>query len=158
MRFFKALVSNEEEGYQILKRLDADYVALTFGGYNAHETDEIGKFFWLMRISASVHTGAHIKDDDYMSDYGQFRCDEYGKSKYHESLIYRLSYQNFGKVYNRRMNMYGFDEARKMEVYHKNISLQYFEEAYTTTNWYLRIFKLKKESNRNYFFSSMAHN
>lgn len=39
MRFFKALVSNEEEGYQILKRLDADYVALTFGGYNAHETD-----------------------------------------------------------------------------------------------------------------------
>lgn len=40
------------------------------------------------------------------------------------------------------MNIYGFDEARKMEVYHKNISLQYFEEAYTTTNWYLRIFKV----------------
>lgn len=42
----------------------------------------------------------------------------------------------------------GFDRTRNMEIGNKNIRLEHLEEAYTTEHWLVRIYKVKKPSNR----------
>ena len=42
----------------------------------------------------------------------------------------------------------GFDRTRNMEIGNKNIKLEHLEEAYTTEHWLVRIYKVKKPSNR----------
>lgn len=53
-----------------------------------------------------------------------------------DSLMYKLSYSGLGRVTN------GFDFARNTEIGQKEIVLKYFEEAYTTENWLVRIYKV----------------
>ena len=36
----------------------------------------------------------------------------------------------------------GFDRTRNVEIGNKNIKLQHLEEAYTTANWLVRIYRL----------------
>jgi len=38
--------------------------------------------------------------------------------------------------------------VRGTEIGHKNIELKYLEEAYTTVNWLVRIYKVKPPTNR----------
>ena len=45
-------------------------------------------------------------------------------------------------------NPAGFDRTRNMEIGNKNIRLEHLEEAYTTEHWLVRIYKVKKPSNR----------
>ena len=42
----------------------------------------------------------------------------------------------------------GYDRTRSSEIGNKNIKLEHLEEAYTTEHWLVRIYKVKKESNR----------
>jgi dolichyl-diphosphooligosaccharide--protein glycosyltransferase len=41
-----------------------------------------------------------------------------------------------------------FDRTRNVEIGNKNFGLQHVEEAYTTEHWIVRIYKVKKLSNR----------
>ena len=41
-----------------------------------------------------------------------------------------------------------FDRTRHVEIGNKNFDLQHVEEAYTTEHWIVRIYKVKKLSNR----------
>jgi dolichyl-diphosphooligosaccharide--protein glycosyltransferase len=43
----------------------------------------------------------------------------------------------------------GFDRVRNAEIGNKKVELKYFEEAYTTQHWLVRVYKLKKPSNLN---------
>lgn len=42
----------------------------------------------------------------------------------------------------------GFDRTRNVEIGNKNIKLTHLEEAYTSENWLVRIYKVKKPANR----------
>ncbi|CAF3895010.1 unnamed protein product, partial [Adineta steineri] len=42
----------------------------------------------------------------------------------------------------------GFDRTRSVEIGHKNFDLEHVEEAYTSANWIVRIYRVKKLSNR----------
>lgn len=54
------------------------------------------------------------------------------------SLLYKLSYQHFGKATK------GFDFARKTKVNTTDIQLKHFQEVYTSENWVVRIYKVRK--------------
>jgi len=42
----------------------------------------------------------------------------------------------------------GFDRTRNVEIGNKNIKLHHLEEAYTTSNWLVRIYRVKDLENR----------
>lgn len=62
--------------------------------------------------------------------------------------MYKLSYYRFGELQLDFRSPAGFDRTRNSEIGNKNIKLEHLEEAYTTEHWLVRIYKVKKESNR----------
>jgi dolichyl-diphosphooligosaccharide--protein glycosyltransferase len=41
-----------------------------------------------------------------------------------------------------------YDRARGVEIGNKDIKLEHLEEAYTTSNWIVRIYRVKPPTNR----------
>ena len=60
-RVAQALASSENDALPILRELDVDYVMVVFGGLTGYASDDLKKFVWMLRIAASVPSGAHIK-------------------------------------------------------------------------------------------------
>jgi asparagine N-glycosylation enzyme membrane subunit Stt3 len=44
----RAMASNEDEAYEIMQRLDVDYVLVIFGGLSGYSSDDINKFLWMV--------------------------------------------------------------------------------------------------------------
>lgn len=66
----------------------------------------------------------------------QFTVGEGAPNALLNSLLYKLSYQHFGKATK------GFDFARKTQVNTGDIVLKHFEEVFTSENWVVRIYKV----------------
>ncbi|RZS00866.1 hypothetical protein BHM03_00030649 [Ensete ventricosum] len=62
--------------------------------------------------------------------------------------MYKLSYYRFGEVTTEYGKPTGYDRARGVEIGNKDIKLEYLEEAFTTSNWIIRIYKVKPPKNR----------
>jgi dolichyl-diphosphooligosaccharide--protein glycosyltransferase len=142
----RAMSSTEEKAYPIMQSLDVDYVLVIFGGFAGYSSDDINKFLWMVRIGGGVYPD-EIQEPNYFAD-GQYRMDAGGAPTMLNCLMYKLSYYRFSEV----MTMYGkpkgFDRVRNVEVGVKNIQLQHLEEVFTSENWIVRIYKVKKEFNR----------
>lgn len=65
------------------------------------------------------------------------------------SLMYRLSYYRFGEVRLSYTQPAGYDVNRRSVVGDKNIHLKYFEEAFTSEHWIIRIYRVKKDAPTN---------
>lgn len=143
----KAMSSNETAAYEIMKALDVDYVLVIFGGVIGYSGDDINKFLWMVRIAEGEHP-KDIRETDYFNDKGEFRVDEYGSQTLLNCLMYKMSYYRFGELQLDYRSPPGFDRTRNMEIGNKHFTLEHLEEAYTTEHWLVRIFKVKKESNR----------
>ena len=66
----KFLSSDEEEGIEIARKLDANYVLVIFGGLINYSGDDLSKFLWFVRIAAGVFPG--IKEEEYYKDGQHF--------------------------------------------------------------------------------------
>ncbi|XP_013775635.1 dolichyl-diphosphooligosaccharide--protein glycosyltransferase subunit STT3B-like [Limulus polyphemus] len=143
----KAMASNESEAYKIMTMLDVDYVLVIFGGVIGYSGDDINKFLWMVRIAEGEHP-KEIKESDYFTDRGEFRVDEHGSPTLLNCLMYKLSYYRFGELQLDLRSPSGFDRTRNVEIGNKNIKLEYLEEAYTTEHWLVRVYRVKKQSNR----------
>lgn len=55
--------SNEDDAFEIVEKLDVDYVLVIFGGVAHYSGDDINKFLWMVRIGGGVYP--HIKEEDY---------------------------------------------------------------------------------------------
>ena len=62
------------------------------------------------------------------------------------SLLYRLSYYRFGEVRLSYQHPAGYDINRRAVVGDKNIRLRYFEEAFTSEHWIVRIYRVKPQA------------
>lgn len=51
-------------------------------------------------------------------------------------------------MYNTNSTNGRFDRARGVEIGNKDVKLEYLEEAFTTSNWIVRIYKIKPPNNR----------
>lgn len=63
----RAMASNEEDAFEIMQRLDVDYVLVIFGGLSGYSSDDINKFLWMVRIGGGVYP-QHIQEKNYLSD------------------------------------------------------------------------------------------
>ncbi|GFQ69147.1 dolichyl-diphosphooligosaccharide--protein glycosyltransferase subunit STT3B [Trichonephila clavata] len=143
----KAMASNETAAYEIMKSLDVDYVLVIFGGVIGYSGDDINKFLWMVRIAEGEHP-RDIKETDYYTSRGEFRVDDHGSPTLLNCLMYKLSYYRFGELQLDFRTPAGFDRTRSMEIGNKNFELEHLEEAYTTEHWLVRIYHVKKDSNR----------
>lgn len=143
----KAMSSNESEAFKIMQSLDVDYVLVIFGGLIGYSGDDINKFLWMVRIAEGEHP-KDIREADYFTEQGEFRVDAGGSSTLLNCLMYKLSYYRFGEIQLDYRAPPGFDRTRNVEIGNKNFKLEYLEEAFTTEHWIVRIYKVKKPTNR----------
>ena len=142
----RAMASNEAKAYKIMRGLDVDYVLVIFGGVTGYASDDINKFLWMVRIGGSCYS--EIKEADYLSPRGEYRIDAGGSQTMLNSLMYKLSYYKFGEMTTEYQRPHGFDRVRQVEIGNKQFELEHMEEAFTSEHYIVRIFKVKKESNR----------
>ncbi|OII76232.1 oligosaccharyl transferase STT3 subunit family protein [Cryptosporidium andersoni] len=136
-----ALASPEEEAFKIMEKLDVDYIFVVFGGFARYTSDDINKFLWMVRIASGVYP--QIQQNDYISESGYYTVGNEAPKAMLNSLIYKLSYYRFAEVQKD-----GFDMARNYNIGKTHFTLSHFEEVYTTDNWIVRIYKVKKRPNR----------
>jgi len=142
----KAFASSEENAYQIMRKMDVDYILIIFGGLTGYSSDDINKFLWMVRIAGS--TDPSIKEADYYSPAGEYRIDAQGSPVMLNTLMYKLCYWGFGTMYTEQSKPPGYDRVRNAEIGSKNFDLQYVEEAFTSEHWLVRIYKVKPPVNR----------
>lgn len=73
----KVLASDEKEGYELAKSLDADYILVVFGGKAHYDGDDLAKFLWFVRIANSAFPGM-----DEQSYYGGEHNNQFGVADY----------------------------------------------------------------------------
>merc|ERR1712198_8476 len=139
----KAMSSNETAAYEIMRELDVDYVLVIFGGLIGYSGDDINKFLWMVRIAEGEHP-QDIRESDYFTERGEFRVDSEGSPTLLNSLIYKLSYYRFGELKMDYRSPAGYDRTRNAVIGHKDFSLTYLEEAYTSSRWLVWIYRVKK--------------
>uniref|UniRef100_A0A0C9QSM5 dolichyl-diphosphooligosaccharide--protein glycotransferase n=1 Tax=Wollemia nobilis TaxID=56998 RepID=A0A0C9QSM5_9CONI len=141
----RAMSSYEHEAYEIMQSLDVDYVLVVFGGVTGYSSDDINKFLWMVRIGGGVFPV--IKEPDYLVN-GEYRVDKGAAPKMLNCLMYKLCYYRFGELSTEYGRPPGWDRARGVEIGNKNVKLEFLEEAFTTSNWIVRIYKVKPPVNR----------
>lgn len=142
-----AMASDEDKAYKIMQSLDVDYVLVIFGGVIGYSGDDINKFLWMVRIGEGEHPN-EIRESDFFTERGEFRVDAGGSKTLLNCLMYKLSYYRFGELLIDPRAPSGYDRTRNVEIGNKNIKLKHLEEAYTTDHWLVRIYKVKKSTNR----------
>jgi len=143
----KAMASTEENAYKIMKDLDVDYILVIFGGMIGYSGDDINKFLWMVRIAEGEHP-QDIQEVKYFTEEGEYRIDGRASKTMLNSMMYKMCYYRFGEVTVDHRQPAGFDRTREAVIGDKNVKLEYIEEAFTTSNWLVRIYKVKKPTNR----------
>jgi len=141
----KVLISDEDEGYEVAKKLDANYVMVHFGGYVGNPSDDYSKFLWFVRIANSVWP--EIEETDYYGPDGRFMVDSISETM-KNSLCYKMMFYRFGEVLMYDNYPTGWDRARDKEIGHKDISFTKFREVYTSDNWMIRVYEVLEPENR----------
>jgi len=135
-----SFASSEEDAYPILLKLDVDYVFVVFGGYTGYSSDDINKFLWMVRIASGVYP--RIKERDYFNAHGYYSVGADASPIMLNSLMYKLSYYRFAEATG------GMDRSRNHKIGRTDVLLKHLEEAYTTENWLVRVYRVKKPANR----------
>ncbi|KAL4472384.1 hypothetical protein ABPG74_018333 [Tetrahymena malaccensis] len=141
-----ALASSESDAYEVCDKLDVDYILMIFGGYSYFSGDDINKFLWMVRIAGGVYP--HVKEEDFYSKNNQYRIDSQASETMLNSLMFRLSFYRFDEIQTAYQKPKGWDNVRNQEVGLKKFKLEYFEEAFTSENWIVRIYRRKPRKNR----------
>ncbi|KXZ53944.1 hypothetical protein GPECTOR_6g862 [Gonium pectorale] len=141
----RAMASNETEAYKIMRMLDVDYALVIFGGMSGYSSDDINKFLWMVRIGGGVFPV--IKESDYLAN-GDYTVSSRGTQTMLNSLMYKLSYYDFGNIMTEQGKGPGFDRVRQYEIGNKNPQLEHLYEAFTSEHWIVRIYRVKDLENR----------
>uniref|UniRef100_A0A1I8EHD0 dolichyl-diphosphooligosaccharide--protein glycotransferase n=1 Tax=Wuchereria bancrofti TaxID=6293 RepID=A0A1I8EHD0_WUCBA len=143
----KAMASNESTAYEIMRALDVDYVLVIFGGVIGYSGDDINKFLWMVRIAEGEHP-KEIHEANYFTESGDYSVGAEASETMLSSVMYKISYYRFGDFEMSYLKPAGFDRTRGYVIGRKNIVLEHLEEAYTSQNWLVRIYKVLKQKNR----------
>ncbi|KAJ5799960.1 CAZyme family GT66 [Penicillium psychrosexuale] len=139
----KAMSSREEVSYPILRQHDVDYVLVVFGGLLGYSGDDLNKFLWMVRIAEGIWPD-EVKERDYFTARGEYRVDEEATPAMKNSLMYKMSYHNFQSLFPAGQAM---DRVRNTKLPKESPQLNTLEEAFTSENWIVRLYKVKDLDN-----------
>lgn len=134
----RAMASPERKAWRIFRSLDVKYVFVVFGGLIGYSGDDINKFLWMVRIGGGVYP--EIQESDYLSG-GSLRVDANGSPTMLNCLVYKFCYYRFSEA-TRDLGQPGFDRVRNTVIGKQDVQLKYFEEAFTSQHWMVRIYKV----------------
>ncbi|KAJ5628294.1 hypothetical protein N7490_010522 [Penicillium lividum] len=139
----KAMSSREEVSYPILRQHDVDYVLVVFGGLLGYSGDDLNKFLWMVRIAEGIWPD-EVKERDFFTARGEYRVDDEATPAMKNSLMYKMSYYNYQSLFPPGQAV---DRVRGTKVPSESPQLDTMEEAFTSENWIIRIFKVKDLDN-----------
>ncbi|KAI8391839.1 Oligosaccharyl transferase STT3 subunit-domain-containing protein [Radiomyces spectabilis] len=139
----RAMASNEEDAYEIMRKHDVDYVLVIFGGLLGYSGDDINKYLWMIRIAGGVWPDK-IKESDFFTPSGEYRIDDLASPAMKNSLMYKLSYYRFSELFGGQP---GIDRVRQQRLPIHGPELSVVDEAFTSENWIVRIYKVKDLDN-----------
>ncbi|KAN0063760.1 oligosaccharyl transferase stt3 subunit [Thecaphora frezii] len=136
----KAMASSEDKSYPILQKHDVDYVLIIFGGLLGFGGDDINKYLWMIRIAQGVWPD-EVREADFFTPRGQYRIDDGASKTMKESLMYKMSYYRFNDLFGGKT---GVDRVRGSNGPSVSPTLDVLDEAFTSENWIVRIYAVKK--------------
>ncbi|VBB72853.1 Putative Glycosyltransferase Family 66 [Podospora comata] len=139
----KAMSSREEVSYPIMRQHEVDYVLVVFGGLLGYSGDDINKFLWMVRIAEGIWPD-EVSERAFFTPRGEYRVDGEATETMKNSLMYKMSYYNFNNLFPPGQAVDRMRQARLPEV---GPSLSTLEEAFTSENWIIRIYKVKDLDN-----------
>ncbi|KAL9079324.1 MAG: hypothetical protein Q9157_001800 [Trypethelium eluteriae] len=139
----KAMSSREEVSYPIMRQHEVDYVLVVFGGLLGYSGDDINKFLWMVRIAEGVWPD-EVKERDYFTARGEYRVDDEATPTMRNSLMYKMSYYNYNTLFPAGQAQ---DRVRGSKMPAQGPELTTVEEAFTSENWIIRIYKVKDLDN-----------
>ncbi|TVY78351.1 Dolichyl-diphosphooligosaccharide--protein glycosyltransferase subunit stt3 [Lachnellula suecica] len=139
----KAMSSREEVSYEIMRQHEVDYVLVVFGGLLGYSGDDINKFLWMVRIAEGIWP-EEVKERDFFTDRGEYRVDDGATETMKNSLMYKMSYYNYCTLFPPGQCQ---DRVRGVKLPDVGPTLNTVEEAFTSENWIIRIFKVKDLDN-----------
>ncbi|KAF1801309.1 glycosyltransferase family 66 protein [Mucor lusitanicus] len=139
----RAMSTNEADSYEIMKKHDVNYVLVIFGGLLGYSGDDINKFLWMIRIAQGIWPDK-IKESDFFTAQGEYRVDDQASQAMKDSLMYKMSYYRFNEVFGGRQP---YDRVRNQPLPMKGPELSVLDEAFTSENWIVRIYKVKDYDN-----------
>ncbi|ORY31629.1 Oligosaccharyl transferase STT3 subunit-domain-containing protein [Naematelia encephala] len=137
----KAMSSNEDVAYPILRKHDVDYVLVIFGGLLGYSGDDINKFLWMVRIAQGVWPD-EVQEANFFTQRGEYAVDDRATPTMKNSLMYKMSYYRFNELYGGQPAQ---DRVRGQSIPATGIQLDTLQEAFTSENWIVRIYQVKKE-------------
>ncbi|KAI0009124.1 glycosyltransferase family 66 protein, partial [Xylariaceae sp. FL0662B] len=139
----KAMSSREEVSYPIMRQHEVDYVLVVFGGLLGYSGDDINKFLWMVRIAEGIWPD-EVKERDFFTPRGEYKIDGGATETMKNSLMYKMSYYNYGSLFPPGQAQ---DRVRGARLPEQGPVLNTLEEAYTSENWIIRIYKVKDLDN-----------
>ncbi|KAJ9500523.1 oligosaccharyl transferase stt3 subunit [Exophiala xenobiotica] len=139
----KAMSSREEVSYPILRQHDVDYVLVVFGGLLGYSGDDINKFLWMVRIAEGIWP-EEVRERDFFTARGEYRVDEEATPTMKNSLMYKMSYYNYNQLFPAGQAQ---DRVRGSPLPAQGPELSILDEAFTSENWIIRIYKVKPLDN-----------
>ncbi|KAF2151361.1 glycosyltransferase family 66 protein [Myriangium duriaei CBS 260.36] len=139
----KAMSSREEVSYPIMRQHEVDYVLVVFGGLLGYSGDDINKFLWMVRIAEGIWPD-EVKERDFFTARGEYRVDDEATPTMRNSLMYKMSYYNYNQLFP---NGQATDRVRGSRMPAQGPELSTLEEAFTSENWIIRIYKVKDLDN-----------
>ncbi len=142
--------SREERAYPILESLDIDYFLVVFGGALGYSSDDVNKFLWPVRISHGVFGKHAMSERDMMSRYG-LDVGLNGNPNFLNSVGYKLCYKDYAEYTevtgHARPGQDGHCNVRGKVIGNKYYDLTHFEEAFTSENMLIRIYRVLPRPN-----------
>ncbi|KAK4192687.1 family 66 putative glycosyltransferase [Podospora australis] len=139
----KAMSSREEVSYPIMRQHEVDYVLVVFGGLLGYSGDDINKFLWMVRIAEGIWPD-EVSERAFFTPRGEYKVDAEATETMKNSLMYKMSYYNFNNLFPPGQAIDRMRQARLPEV---GPTLSTMEEAFTSENWIIRIYKVKDLDN-----------
>ncbi|KAI1845620.1 hypothetical protein JX265_005310 [Neoarthrinium moseri] len=139
----KAMSSREEVSYPIMRQHEVDYVLVVFGGLLGYSGDDINKFLWMVRIAEGIWPD-EVKERDFFTQRGEYRVDGEATDTMKNSLMYKMSYYNYNSLFPPGQAQ---DRVRGARLPDQGPVLNTVEEAFTSENWIIRIYKVKDLDN-----------
>lgn len=133
--------SPEPVSWRLARMLDANYMLVIFGGATQYSGDDINKFLWMPRIAHQTFdniTGEMYHNPQYGGIVGPNIMHNFSIS-----MMFKFCYNNFKRFQLHPTYPKGTDFARMVQVKGiDNIKMTNFEEAFTSKNWIIRIYRV----------------
>lgn len=140
----KAMSSSEDVAYEVMRRHDVKFVLVIFGAALGYSGDDINKFLWMIRIGEGVYP-EDVNERSFFTERGEYKVDESATPTMKNSLLFKCSYYRFAELFGPNGNP--VDRVRGTSISKKPIKLHTIDEAFSSENLIVRIFKVKEPDN-----------